>query len=134
MNDGAELQAVLHAALEREAASYEAALQLAAEQGAACGRGEAIDDRLQQVFARLGEVAEQETRIAALKRQWEEDGRPAGPALRTMLDRLAALIRQLTRELHVIEDAARARRDQLAAELDVCNRRRQMQRAYLRKS
>ena len=134
MNDSAEMQAVLHAALEREAACYTAALQTAAEQAAACGCGEPIDDRLQQVFARLGEVAEQEARIAAVKRQWDEAGRPAGPQLRAVLNRLAALIRRLSGELRIIEEEVRARRDRLAAELDVCNRRRQMQRAYLRKS
>lgn len=135
MNDaGAEMQAVLHAALEREAACYEAALRTAAEQAAACRRGEPIDDRLRQVFAHLGEIAEQEAHIAAVKQQWHRAGRPAAPPLRTLLDRLAALIRQLSRELHTIEEAARARREELAAELDACNRRCQMQRAYLRKS
>jgi hypothetical protein len=131
---GADMQAMLQAALEHEAACYEAALQPAAELAAACGRGEPIDDRLQQVLAHLGAIAEHEFHIAAVKRQWQEAGRPAGPALRAVLDRIAALIRQLSREMQVIEEAVRARRDQLAAELDGCNRRCQMQRAYLRKS
>lgn len=134
MNADAEMQAVLHTALEREAACYEAALRPASELAAACRRGEPIDDRLQQVLAHLGAIAEQESYLAEVKRQWQEAGRPVGPALRGMLDRVAALIRQVSAELQVIEEAVRARRDQLAAELDGCNRRRQMQRAYLRKS
>ncbi len=134
MNEAARMQAVLHAALERQAERYAAALQPAAELAAACGRGEPIDERLQQVIACLGDIAAQEASIAAVKKQWDKSGRPAGPALRAALDRVAALIRQLSGELQTIEEAARVRRDRLAAELDVCNRRRQMQRAYLRKS
>lgn len=134
MNDAAPMQAVLQAALERQAECYAAALQPAAELAAACGRGEPIDERLQQVLARLSSIAEQEASITAVKEQWEKSGRPAGPVLRVALDRVAALIRQLSRELQTIEEAARARRDRLAAELDVCNRQRQMQRAYQRKS
>lgn len=134
MNAGAEMQVILQAALEREAASYEAALRPAAELAAACRRGEPIDDRLQQVLAHMGAIAEQESHLAGIKRQWQQAGRPTGPALRGVLDRVAALIRQVSAELHVIEEAVRGRRDQLAAELDGCNRRCQMQRAYLRKS
>ena len=96
--------------------------------------GEPINDRLQQVLSPLGAIAEQDSHIAGIKRQWQEAGRPAGPALRAVLERVAALIRQVSTELQVIEEAVRARRDHLAAELDGCNRRCQMQRAYLRKS
>ncbi len=134
MNDRAEIQAVLHAALERQAEHYAAALQPAIELAAACGRGEPIDERLQQVFTCFSDIAEQEASIVEVKEQWDKSGRPAGPALRCALDRVAALIRQLSGELQTIEEAARVRRDRLADELDVCNRRRQMQRAYLRKS
>lgn len=135
MNEaGADLESTLTEALRRQAECYAAALQPAADMATACARGEPIDERLQQVFAYLEEVAVSESGIAAVKRQWEQAGRPAGTALRAVLDRVAVLIHQLSGELQTIENAVRSRRDRLADELDVCNRRFQMQRAYLRKS
>lgn len=134
MNDAEDMQIILQATLERQAACYEAALRALAELAAVRGRGEAAGDRLQHIFAPLNEVAEHEAPIAHVKRHWQQIGRPAGPALRAAIERVAALIRQLSRELHTIEDMARLRRDELAAELDGYNRRCQMQRAYLRKS
>ena len=70
---------MLHAALEREAACYEAALRPATELAAACRRGEPIDDRLQQVLAHLDAIAEQE----AVSPQSNGSGRKtAGPRVR----------------------------------------------------
>ncbi len=131
---GADLEALLQAAFVQEADCYAQALRLAGDLATACGQGEPIDGRLQQVLGLLDEVAAHEARIAPLKQRWERAGRPAGPALRTVMDRAAALIRELGRPLQTIEEAACVRRDRLGTELDVCNRRRRMQRAYLRDS
>lgn len=126
--------AVLHAGYAEEAEQYAVALRLATEAAAACGRGEPFDERLRPIFATLDEIAARDAQLAPAKQRWEQAGRPTDAALRGVMDCIAELIRQLGRELQTIEQAARARREQLAAELDVCNRRRQMQRAYLRKS
>jgi hypothetical protein len=127
---GAEVGALLLSAFLQEADCYGRALQVAAELGAACQRSEGIDERLRQVFALLEEVAAVEARIAPVKQAWEQAGRPAGTELRAVMDRVAALILQLKNHIQTIEEAVRARRDAVAAELDVCNRGRQMQRAY----
>ncbi len=124
----------MHAAFVRQADCYARAVPLAAELAEACGRGEHPDDRLRRVLELLDEVAASEAGIASEKRRWEQEGRRAGVALRGVMARAADLIRQLAGHLRTIEESARARRDVLAAELDACNRRRQMQRAYLRKS
>jgi hypothetical protein len=135
MNDSnADLEAVLHAAYVQEADCYARAAQLAGDLAAACGQGEPIDDRLRPVLDLLEEVAVHETRLAAAKQYWEHAGRPAGPELRGVMDRIAASIEQLGLQLRTIEQAARERRERLAVELDACNRRRQMQRAYARES
>jgi hypothetical protein len=135
MSDAAaHREALLHAAFVQEADCYAQALRLAGELAEACGRGEPIDDRLGRVLELLDEVAGHEARIAPHKQRWEQAGRHAGPELRAVMDRIAALIRELGRHIHTIEEAARLRRDQIGAELDVCDRRRRMQRAYLRDS
>jgi hypothetical protein len=131
---GPDLEAVLHATFVQEAECYAQALRLAGELAEACGRGEPIDDGLRPVLALLDEVAGHEARIFSVKQHWEQAGRRAGVELRAVMDRIAALIRELGRQLHRIEEAARERRDRLGAELDVCDRRRRMQRAYLRES
>jgi septal ring factor EnvC (AmiA/AmiB activator) len=129
MNDAsADVRAVLQAALGQQADGYTAALQRAVELAAAWERGEAIDERLQELVT---QVQAHEASLAPVKRQWEQAGRPTDEPLRRALDRVAALIRQLGHELQSIETAARQRRDRLAVEIDVCNRQRQMQRAYL---
>ena len=135
MNADAEMQAVLHAALEREAACYEAALQPVAELAAACRRGEPIDGPLAAGLDSPPRHRPNKTPASpGSNGSGRKSGRPASPALRAVAERVAALIRQLSAEMRIIEEAVRARRDQLAAELDGCNRRCQMQRAYLRKS
>ena len=135
MNDSHEdSQAVLYAAYVYEEEQYARALQAAREAAAAYARGEAFDEPLRQVFALLDTIAARDAVVADTKQRWEQEGRPANDALRGLMDRIADLIRHLSRELQTVELAVRARRDRLAGELDVCNRRRQMQRAYLRKS
>ncbi|HWG43735.1 MAG TPA: hypothetical protein VN688_13185 [Gemmataceae bacterium] len=135
MNDAStDWQAVLQTAYLEEAACYARAAQLAGELVAACGRGEPIGDQLRPILDLLDEVALHESRIAPTKASWEQAGRPTGPELRGMMDRIAALIEQLGGQLKTIEQAARERRERLAVELDACNRRRQMQRAYARES
>jgi hypothetical protein len=128
------LEAILHAVYAENADRYAAALRLADDLAVACDRGEPIDDRLRQVFDLIGEAANREASLAALKQNGEGEGRRAGPDLRAVMDRIAGLIEELSRRLQTIERAARVRRDELAAQLDVCNRQRQMQRAYQRKS
>jgi hypothetical protein len=135
MNDtNAEVEAVLHATYVQEADCYALALQRAGELVAACERGEPIDDRLRSVLDLLDEVAGHETRIAVARQHWEQGGRFAGVELRSVRERIAALITQLSRQLQRIEQMTRERRDRLAVELDACNRRHQMQRAYARES
>jgi hypothetical protein len=128
---GADLQAILQASFAQQAEGYTAVLQQAVELAAVCERGESIDDRLHAMLAQLQAIPEQQAGLAAIKRQWEDMGRPTDAGLRRMMDRVAALIRQVSRQIQIIEAAARRRRDQLAVEIDVCNRQRQMQRAYL---
>lgn len=113
---------------------YARALQLAREATAASARGEPFGEWLRQVFGLLETIAARDAVLAQAKQRWEREGRPSDDALREAMNRIAELIRQLIREMQSVELAARARRDQLAAELDACNRRHQMQRAYLGKS
>ena len=129
-----DVQAILHTALVQQAQGYAVVLQQAAELAVACLRGETIDERLQPILAELQRLAQREADLAWVKEQWEKANRPADAPLRRVLDQLAALIRQVGRELNTIEACARRRREELAAELDVCNRLRQMQRAYQRKT
>ena len=128
-----EPSAVLYAAYVYEEEHYARALQ-AAREAAACDGGEAFDARLRQVFALLDAVAARDALVAETKQRWERQGRPTDDALRGVMNRIADIIRHLSREMQTIELVVRARRDRLAGELDVCNRRFQMQRAYLRKS
>jgi hypothetical protein len=131
MSDSARPESVLYAAYIEEAEDYARAERLAGELAAACGRGEPLDDRLQQVLDLLKEIAARDARIAPVKESWMRAGRPTGAELRAVMDRIAALIGALSGHFQILEQAARSRRDALAAELDDCNRRRQMQRAYL---
>ncbi len=131
MNAGGEdLGAVLYAAYSGQAEQYATALRLAGEVSAACRGGQAPDDRLNQVVALLHEITERDALLAPAKQQWELAGRPSSDALRGVMDRIAMLIRQIQSELQAIEQAVVRRRDQLADELDDCNRRCRMQRAY----
>jgi hypothetical protein len=137
---GDDSAAVLYAAYLEQTERYARALRLASEVAAACGVGAdhstahaAGSPGLRQVFALLDEIAAQDALLVPVKQHWESVGRPTTTALRAVMDRIAGLIRLLSRELQTIEQAARARREELAAELDVCNRRCQMQRAYQRK-
>jgi hypothetical protein len=128
-----DLPAFLYAAYVDEEEQYARALRTARE-ASACGVGEGFDERLRQVFTLLEAIAARDAVLADTKQRWEQEGRPTNDALRGVMERIADLIRCLSRELQTVESAVRARRDHLADELDVCNRRRQMQRAYLRKS
>jgi hypothetical protein len=128
-----DLGSVLYAAYLDEAEHYAAALQLAGEVAAACRRGEAIDERLGQVLALLTETAKRDALLAPAKQRWDQAGRPCNDALRAVMDRIATLIQHIRNELQTIEQTVQKQRDQLADELDVCNRRCRMQRAYQRK-
>ncbi len=128
--DGEDLGSVLYAAYVGQAEQYAIALQMAGEVSAACRGGQALDDRLNQVVALLHEITERDALLAPAKQQWERAGRPSSDALRGVMDRIAMLIRQIQSELQAIEQAVIRRRDQLADELDDCNRRYRMQRAY----
>jgi hypothetical protein len=131
---GKDLGTVLHEAYVSAADLYTTALTQAGEVAAACRRGEAIDDRLSQVLALLAEIAKRDAMLVQAKQRWEQAGRPKNDSLRNVMDRIAVLIRQIQSELQIIEESVQARRDQLAGELDVCNRRCRMQRAYQGKS
>jgi septal ring factor EnvC (AmiA/AmiB activator) len=126
--------AVLYAAYVDEAEQYATALRLAGETAAACRRGEKIEDRLNQVLNLLTEIGRRDSLLASVKQRWEQAGRPTNHDLRSAMDRIAALIVQIQRELQTLEQAVQARRDRLADELDACNRSCRMQRAYQRKS
>ncbi len=131
MNAGGEdLGSVLYAAYADQADQYARAVRFAGEVSAACSGGQAFDDRLKQVVALLFEITEKDALLVPLKQRWEQAGRPSSDALREVMDRIAMLIRQIQSELHSIAQAVKRRRDQLAAELDDCNRRFRMQRAY----
>lgn len=127
---GEDLLAVLYAAYVDQAEQYATALRLAGEVSAACRSEQSSDSRMNQVMALLLEITEKDALLAAAKQQWEQAGRPSGDALRGVMDRIAMLIRQIQSELQTIELAMKRRRDQLADELDDCNRRCRMQRAY----
>jgi hypothetical protein len=116
-----------------EAECYEKALQSAAELAEDCSRGQPPDERLQNVFAQLDRRNTHAEGIVDIRCRWEEAGRPRDNSLSALLERNASLIRQLQEKLQTIEQATRKRRDELMVELDVCNRRHQMQRAYQRK-
>ena len=132
--DTDHLGTVLFEAYGSEAERYTTALQLAGEVAAACRRGEAIDDRLGQVLALLDEITRTDALLAPVKQRWVQAGRPNNDSLRQVTDRIAVLIRQIQNELQIIEGTVQVRRDELAGELDVCNRRCRMQRAYQGKS
>jgi len=127
-------EAVLYAAYLDDAEQYALAARLVGEVAAACQGGEATDGRLIRVLALLAEIARRDRLLAPVKQRWEQAGRPSNDALNAVMDRIAALIRQIQRELKIIEQAVQARRDRLADELDACNRSCRMQRAYQRKS
>jgi hypothetical protein len=129
-----DLGTVLYAAYLDEAEHYATALQLAGEVAQVCGRGEAIDEPLGQLMVLLAETAKRDALLASAKQRWEEAGRPRNDALRAVMDRIAEQIQQIRNELQIIEQTVQTRRDQLAGELDVCNRRFRMQRAYQGKS
>lgn len=131
MTDSARMESELHAAYVEEAEGYARAERLAGELAAACRRGEPLDERLQQVLDLLNDIAVRDARLAPVKESWLGADRPTGAELRAVMDRIAALIGALGGHFQILEQAARSRRDELAAELDACNRRRQMQRAYL---
>lgn len=128
--DGEDLGSVLYTAFVGQAEQYAIALRLAGEVSAACRGGQALDDRLNQVMSLLFEITEKDALLAPAKQQWEQVGRPSNDALRGVMDRIAMLIRQIQSELQTIEQAVKRRREQLADELDDCNRRCRMQRAY----
>lgn len=133
-NANGDLQAVLYAGYVDQAVYYARALRLAGELSVACSHGEVIDDRLCQLLAVLGDIAEKDSLLAAAKQQWEREGKPTNDALSTAMNRIADLIQQLCGEWQTLERAVRVRRDQLAADLDGCNDRYRMQRAYQRES
>jgi hypothetical protein len=128
------LASALYTAYQDVAKRYTAALRMVGEVVAASHRGEAIDEQLGQVLALLAETTSQDVSLAPVRRQWEQAGRPRSDALRTVMESIASLIRQIQNELQVLSQAVQARRDQLADELDACNRRCRMQRAYQGKS
>jgi hypothetical protein len=132
--DGEDFGSVLYTAYVEEVEQYTTALRLAGEVAAACREGKAPDDRLGHVLTLLAEITKKDAALAPAKQRWEQAGRPSNDALRNVMDRIATLIRQIQSELQIIEQAVQARRDQLADELDVCNHRCRMQRAYQRKS
>lgn len=132
--DGKDLAGLLLAAYVSEAEHYATALQLAGEVAAACRLGETIDERLGRVLALLSEIGNREVGLVPIKQRWEQAGRPNHNSLRNVIDRIAEFIRQIQSELQIIEQSVQGRRDQLAGELDVCNRRYRMQRAYQGKS
>lgn len=135
MNSGNEdSAAVLYTAYVEEAEQYATALRLAGEATAACRGGEAIENRLSQVLDLLAEIGRRDSLLAPVRQRWEQAGRPPNEGLRAAMDRIAALIVQIQRELQILEQVVQARRDRLADELDVCNRSCRMQRAYQRKS
>jgi uncharacterized protein involved in exopolysaccharide biosynthesis len=135
MNDTNEdTGALLYAAYAEQADHYAAALRLTGEVAAAFSRGDAIQDRLGQALTLLGEIAKRDALLAPAHQRWEQAGKPANDALRGLMNRIAELIQQLRGELQIVEQAVQARRDQLAVELDVCNRQYRMQRAYQRES
>lgn len=130
MSDAAEdAERRLQTAYSEHAEWYERALRLAAT----CHEMD-FPSTLPPLLALLDEITAREERLTAVKQCWQQAGRPAGPALRAVMDRIAALIVQIQGHVRTMERAVQARRDQLAAELDDCNRRRRMQRAYARKS
>lgn len=130
MSDFAEdAERRLQMAYSEHAEWYERALRLAA----AC-EGTDFPSVLPSLLALLDEITAREEHLAPLKQRWLQAGRPAGLALRAVMDRIAALIVQIQAHVRAIEQTVRTRRDQLGAELDDCNRRRHMQRAYARKT
>lgn len=130
MSDIAEgVEERLLAAYAEEADCYDRAVRLAET---FCGTD--FQAVVPPILALLNEIAVREASIAEVKERWRQSGRRAGPKLGAVMDRIAATIEQLRRHMGKIEEAARARRDRLAVELDDCNRRRRMQRAYSRKS
>lgn len=129
-----DLGALLHAAYVAQAEQYTAALRLTGELAAACNRDEATEDRLAHVLHLLGEVAERDAALVPTKQRWEQAGKPNHSAVQGAMNRIAGLIQQIRGELQIVEQAVRARRDRLAADLDVCNRQYRMQRAYQRES
>ena len=128
--EGEELGSVLYAAYVDEAEQYATALRLAGEVSAACRGGEVWEDRLNQFLALLAAITNRDALLAPTKQRWDQAGRPSDDALRDVMNRIAMLIRQIQSELQSIQQAVQERCDQLADELDVCNRRCRMQRAY----
>ncbi len=119
--------------LSLEVDCYERALSLLTPLADDSARGLVPDERLQPVYAELHKIDEYEAKIAEERRRWNQAGRPVEKALHDLLDRIASLIRQIQVKLNVVQRAVEKRRDELIVELDVHNRRHQMQRAYQRK-
>jgi hypothetical protein len=124
----------MHAAFAAQADGYARALELAEGLAASCGEDAAPDDRLAGLLRLLDEAVAREAALAPVKQRWQQTGCAPDAPLRAVMDRIDSLIERLSRHLQTIEHAARQRRDRLADELDACNRRRQMRRAYLGKS
>ncbi len=119
--------------LSLEVDCYERALSLVTPLADDCASGAVPDERLQPVYAQLDKIEEYEATITEERRCWDQAGRPVEKALQALLDRIGSLIRQIQAKLDVVQRAAEKRRDELIAELDVCNRRYLMRRAYQRK-
>jgi hypothetical protein len=129
--DTGGMEADLLAAYAEEAGWYAEALGLARGLPEALRRGEEqAHERLRQVLALLDRVAAREAAVASTRERWHQAGRPTGPPLREVVDRVAALIQELAALVEAAEQEAAAVLARLAPQLDACIRARRMQQAY----
>jgi hypothetical protein len=125
-----QIEQVLGAAYERQAASYAEALHRAEALLAAWQRGDEAKDALPQIHALVEQIAQSSAAIAAPRQQWLQSGQQPGTALRTALETVTAQIECLRQRIRELELWASAQKNRLAPELDLLVRGRQMRQAY----
>ena len=125
-------ESTLLASYTAQARGYAEALTIAQDLPADFGQGGDHNERLERVLALLDKVAQIETDARETKRLWLACGDEPSRELTAVLDRVSALITQLSEHIGQAERAALAQKSRLTPQLDDAIRGRAMQQAYRR--
>jgi hypothetical protein len=130
----AGLEATLCAAYRDQADLYAKALACCTHELSTVKPGQHAHDWLPQLVQILDRVAVIERQLATVKEEWQRQNRPAGPALRTCLARVADLLRPLAAVIDRTIESLEADRNKLIPQIEQVARLRRMQQAYDRTS
>lgn len=127
------LEQRLVAGYRQQADAYERALRILNERMLSADASVQLD-WAPELRDTLQTVADLDAKLADDKRAWQHSARIQGPELRSLLERLATQIRELSTKIDGEIAALVARKERLAPEIDVFLRQRSMLNAYSQQS